>query len=230
LQVGTAGAGELKIQWFMGVPGGRRTEAAGRRRGALKWPKYRHDQWTRFMSMSLRDQLLQAGLVNEKQVREAERQQQQQQQGRQKLPKQQRGLATEQQLAVQQAQQAKAARDQQLNRQQQHKAERKARLAQIRQLIEQSRLPKGDSGEYYNFVDGNKIRRIAIDASLRQRLHRGEIAIVRYDAGYEWVPAATAARIRERDERAVVVHGTAAESSHSDDAYQAFGVPDDLMW
>ena len=198
--------------------------------GALKWRHYGPRRWAAFMSMSLRDQLLQAGLVNEKQAREAERQQQQQQQGRQKLPKQQRSRPSEQQLAVQQAQQAKVARDQELNRNKQHKAERKARLAQIRQLIEQSRLPKGDTGEYYNFVDGNKIRRIAVDASLRERLHRGEIAIARYDAGYEWVPAATAARIRERDERAIVAQGSAADTGHSDDAYQAFGVPDDLMW
>jgi uncharacterized protein YaiL (DUF2058 family) len=182
------------------------------------------------MSMSLRDQLLQAGLVNEKQAREAERQQQQQQQGRHKLPKKQRSQPSEQQLAVQQAQQAKLVRDQELNRQKQFKAERKARLAQIRQLIEQTRLPKGDSGEYFNFVDGNKIRRIAIDASLRERLQRGEIAIARYDAGYEWVPAATAARILERDERAIVVHTGGADAGPADDGYQAFGVPDDLMW
>jgi hypothetical protein len=100
----------------------------------------------------------------------------------------------------------------------------------VRQLIEQHRLPKPDCEQFYNFVDGNKIRRIAVDASLRERLHRGEVAIARYDAGYEWVPATTAARIRERDERAIVVHGGATESSHGDDAYQAFGVPDDLMW
>src|ERR1700674_4134507 len=174
------------------------------------------------MSVSLRDQLLQAGLVNEKQAKEAERQQQQQQQGRQRLPKQQRGLASEQELAARQAQQAKTARDQELNRQKQQQAGKKARLAQIRQLVEQSRLPKVDSDEFYNFVDGNKIRRIAADASMRERLGRGEIAIVRYDGGYEWVPAAAAARIRERDERAVVADGVAAESAHTEDVYQAF--------
>src|ERR1700687_1477095 len=114
------------------------------------------------MSASLRDQLLQAGLVNEKQAREAERQQQRQQQGRQRLPKQQRGSAFEQQLAVRQAQQANTARDQEISRQQQQKADRKARLAQIRQLIEQNRLPKPDNDEFYNFVDGNKIRRIGV--------------------------------------------------------------------
>jgi uncharacterized protein YaiL (DUF2058 family) len=182
------------------------------------------------MSMSLREQLLKAGLANEKQASEAERQQRQQQQGRQRLPKQQRGLASEQQLAVRQAQQAKAARDQELNRQQQHKADDKARLAQIRQLVEQHRLPRVAGDEYYNFVDGNKIRRIAADASLRERLGRGEIAIVRYDGGYEWVPAATAARIRERDQNAVLTDVVAADSAHTDDAYQSFAVPDDLMW
>jgi uncharacterized protein len=182
------------------------------------------------MSASLRDQLLQAGLVNEKQAKEAERQQQQQQQGRQRLPKQQRGLASEQELAARQAQQAKAARDQELNRQQQQKADKKARLGQIRQLVEQSRLPKVDGDEFYNFVDDNIIRRIAADASMRERLRRGEVAIVRCDGGYEWVPAAVAARIRERDENAVIAHGTAAESAPTDDAYQAFAVPDDLMW
>jgi uncharacterized protein YaiL (DUF2058 family) len=182
------------------------------------------------MSMSLRDQLLQAGLVNEKQAREAERREQQQLQGRQRLPKPQRAQPSEQQLATREAQQAKTARDQQLNRQRQDKAERKARLAQARQLIEQNRLPKPECEQYYNFVDGNKIRRIAADAAMRERLGRGEIAIVRYDAGYEWVPAAMAARIRERDPRAVIAEGVVTDSSHSDDAYQAFAVPDDLMW
>jgi uncharacterized protein YaiL (DUF2058 family) len=189
------------------------------------------------MSMSLRDQLLAAGLVNEKQARDAERQQQQKQQGRQRLPKPQRGQPSEQQVALRQAQQAKAARDQQLNRQQNERAERKARQAQVRQLIEQNQLPKPDAGQYYNFVDGRKIRRISSDASLRERLARGEVAIVRYDAGYQWVPAATAARIRERDARAVVSDGPAAlvastppAAVSADDAYQAFVVPDDLIW
>jgi len=182
------------------------------------------------MSMSLRDQLLAAGLVNEKQAREAERQQQKKQQGQQRLPKPQRGRPSEQEIALRQAQQAKAARDQQLNRQQHDRAERKARQAQVRQLIEQNQLPKPDAGQYYNFVDGRKIRRIAADASLRERLARGEVAIVRYDAGYQWVPAATAARIRERDARAVVADGPGSAATADDDAYQAFVVPDDLIW
>jgi uncharacterized protein YaiL (DUF2058 family) len=176
------------------------------------------------MSMSLRDQLLQAGLVNERQSKEAERQLRQQQRERQQLPKDMRAMASHAELAAKQAQLAKAARDQELSRRQKEQADKKARHAQIEQLIEQNRLPRAQTDERYNFVDGNKIRRIPADHSVRERLSRGEIAIVRRHGGYELVPAETAARIRERDERAVIGCGVAHETVTAD------GVPEDLMW
>jgi hypothetical protein len=176
------------------------------------------------MSTSLRDQLLQAGLVNESQSKEAERQLRQQQRERQQLPKDKRAMASRAELAAQQAQLAKAARDQELSRRQKEQADKKARNAQIEQLIEQNRLPRAQTDERYNFVDGNKIRRIPADVSVRERLSRGEIAIVRGNGGYELVPAETAARIRERDKRAVIVCGAAHDAATTDD------VPEDLIW
>jgi uncharacterized protein YaiL (DUF2058 family) len=176
------------------------------------------------MTMSLRDQLLQAGLANERQSKEAERQLRQQQRERQRLPKDKRAKASSGQLAAQQAQAAKAARDQELSRQSAQQADEKARHAQIAQLIEQNRLPRAQTDERYNFVDGNKIRHLPADHSVRERLSRGEIAIVRRNDGYELVPAETAARIRERDEHAII------ESGGAQDAATADGVPDDLIW
>jgi uncharacterized protein len=176
------------------------------------------------MSMSLRDQLLQAGLVNERQSKEAERQLRQEQRERQHLPKNKRAMASHAELAAKQARLAKAARDQELSRRQKEQADKKARHAQIEQLIEQNRLPRAQTDERYNFVDGNKIRRIPADHSVRERLSRGEIAIVRRNGGYELVPAETAARIRERDERAVIGCGVATDAVTTD------GVPEDLMW
>jgi uncharacterized protein len=178
-----------------------------------------------FMSMSLRDQLLAAGLVTAKQAREAERQQQ-----RQHLPKNKRESAPEQPRASGPDTSAKVARDQALNRQRQEKAERKARQAQIRQLVEQNKLPKLETEEFYNFVDGNRVRRIWADASIRERLRQGEIAIARHDGRYELVPAAIAARIRERDERAIILGAVAQDSGQLDEAYKEFTVPDDLIW
>jgi uncharacterized protein YaiL (DUF2058 family) len=51
------------------------------------------------------------------------------------------------------------------------------------------------------------------------------------------VPESAVARIRERDEHAIVMHETAAApapaaaaSADSDDPYKDFVVPDDLIW
>jgi uncharacterized protein YaiL (DUF2058 family) len=181
------------------------------------------------MSTSLRDQLLKAGLINKKQANDAERQLQRQE--RQPPPKQSRPAAVEKPNLRQQTHQAaKVARDQALNRQQQEKAEKKARLAQIKQLIEQNRLPPIEGDEFYNFTDGNRIRRIAVNGAVRARLGRGEISLVRHEGRYDLVPAAIAARILERDESAVIAAAADKASAQPDEAYSGFAVPDDLIW
>jgi uncharacterized protein len=141
------------------------------------------------MSLSLRDQLLQAGLINEKQAKQAGK------------------------------------------RQKQEKIERAARRAQIKQLVEQNRIPKVESGDGYNFVDGKKIRRIPVDAAMREQLGRGALMIVRCDGRYEVVPAAIAERIGERDPHAVIPKATQSQTTPDEnDPYKDFVVPDDLMW
>ena len=176
------------------------------------------------MTMSLRDQLLQAGLATERQSKDAERQLRQQQRERQQQPKAKRALPSTGQLAVQQAQLTKAARDLELSRQNIQQADEKARQAQIAQLIEQHRLPRAQTDERYNFVDGTKVRHVPADQSVRERLNRRQIAIVRHHAVYELVPAEIAARIRKRDKHAVI------ECSVADGAATTDGVPEDLIW
>ena len=185
------------------------------------------------MSMSLREQLLQAGLVTEKQVKQADQSQRHQQKQQPKRGK--KAPAPELTPAAKQAQAAKAARDAELNRRQQEKAEAKARTAALRQLIEQHRVPRVESDDYYNFVDGAKIRRIAVDADQRRRILNGDLIIVRCEGRYSLVPADAAARIRERDERAVLPPPAAtatasADVPAADDPYKDFVVPDDLTW
>ena len=183
-------------------------------------------------SLSLRDQLLQAGLVNEQQVKEAERQSQRKQyQGQKHQPRAQRSGPTPQELAAKRQAEAKAARDQELNRKQQEKAQRKALYAQIKELVAQNRIVRRDCDETYNFIDGGKVRRIRADAALRERIGRGEVILVRCEGRYELVPPAIADRIRERDARAVVdPKPSPAASEVVDEAYKDFVVPDDLMW
>jgi uncharacterized protein len=183
-------------------------------------------------SLSLRDQLLQAGLVNEQQVKEAERQAQRKQyQGQKHQPRAQRDGPTPQEIAARKQAEAKAVRDQELNRKQAEKAQRKALYAQIRELVSQNRILRPDVEETYNFIDGGKVRRIRADAALRERITRGEVMLVRCEGRYELVLPAIAEKIRERDARAVVAHSETASSAEVvDEAYKDFIVPDDLMW
>ena len=183
------------------------------------------------MSMSLREQLLAAGLVSKKQAQQADQQQ------KQSHHKQAKGQTPppndEQRRAAQQAQAAKAAKDQELNRQRQEQAERKAKAAQIKQLIEENRLPKLETDEYFNFVDRGKVRRMSVDAQRREQLARGDAIIVRFEGRYDVVLPAIAERIRERDARAVVNLNSSQDPQSEaapDDPYKDFVVPDDLQW
>src|SRR5690606_32296673 len=179
------------------------------------------------MSLSLRDRLLKAGLVSEKQAKQAGKQKQKQQ----RLEKKgQIEKDDSQRQAALQAQAEKLARDQELNRQQQEKAEQKARAAQIKQLIERSRLPKLTTDDYYNFVDEKKVKRIAVNDLMRDKLSRGSLAIVRHGGAYEVIPREAALKIQERDPRRIVLLNTPSEAPDADDPYAAYQIPDDLMW
>jgi uncharacterized protein YaiL (DUF2058 family) len=58
----------------------------------------------------------------------------------------------------------------------------------------------------------------------------GALVIVRCEGKYDVVPAEVAARIKEREERAVVSLDQNKAASSEDDKYKDFVVPDDLMW
>ena len=182
------------------------------------------------MNLSLREQLLQAGLVTEKQARQSERNRSQQKHREAKGGKP--PPPPEPSRSAQQAQAAKLLRDQELNRKQQEKAARKARAAELRQLVAQARVARPESDDYYNFVDGGRIHRLQVTPELRARIVAGSLCIVRYDGRYDLVPADAIERIRERHAEAIVASPAAEPGATPapDDPYKDFVVPDDLMW
>src|ERR1700743_3625863 len=99
------------------------------------------------MSMSLRDQLLAAGLGTKKQAKEAT-------QAKRPPSRHQPAPVSPERVAANRAQAAKNARDQELNRRQQEKAAAKARRAEVKQLIEKHPHPPGGRGGKFNFSDG----------------------------------------------------------------------------
>lgn len=176
---------------------------------------------------SLQEQLLKAGLADEKKAKairnEKHKQRKQQPKGTVQV--------SESELRAQQARAEKAERDRQLNRQRQQEAEKKAIQAQIRQLVETNRLDRSRGETSYQFVHDKKIKKIFVDDTMVDQLSRGRLAIVWVNDNYEIVAEGVARKIMERDESAVVVlHDRKQDDQGEDDPYAGYEIPDDLMW
>lgn len=190
------------------------------------------------MGNSLQDQLLKSGLGNRKQAAKARKA------SLGKRKKQAAGEtvtdATEEQ--ARKAQQEKTERDRELNRIKQEEADARAIAAQIKQLVEHSRVE--ERGEIqYSFTHGTRIKSIDVTTALRRSLVAGSLAIVHSNDRYELVPRPIADKIAERDPDCVVFNASAAETAKQADTeadgspaepevdeYADFPVPDDLMW
>jgi uncharacterized protein YaiL (DUF2058 family) len=167
--------------------------------------------------MSLQDQLLKAGLVDNKKANKIKK-------SKHKQVKQQQKNKIETPDAV------KLAARQALNRQRKADAERKATAAQVRQLVEMNRQRKDEGDIAYSFTDGKRVKRISVsDAQLKQ-LSNGRLCIIKLDDEYELIPTLVAEKIRLRDKRTQILSNQPTEIPNADDPYADFKVPDDLMW
>lgn len=180
------------------------------------------------MSGSLKDQLLKAGLVSEKQVKKAKKD------TYQKHKEARHGgaeVVDDAKLAAEKAKQLKAERDKQLNAQQKEKAERKAIAAQIKQMTLANAIAKAPEGTAYNFPDGKKIKTIYLTDHVIEQLSKGRLCIVKLGDQYEVVPAPVAEKIAQRDEsRIIVQNDKQALTEDEEDWYADYQIPDDLMW
>jgi uncharacterized protein YaiL (DUF2058 family) len=180
------------------------------------------------MSLSLREQLLKAGLVSETQVQRAEAQQRQKQYVAPRGKKPQG--PTPQEIAAQKAAAAKAAKDAELNRRKQEKLERRAKYAEIKQLVAAHQVARVETEDFYNFQQGNEIHRVAVTPELGAQLIAGNLAIVRCEGRFAFVPAAVGEQIGARVEKALLHLNRPAAPPAADDPYKDYVVPDDLVW
>ena len=176
---------------------------------------------------SLQEQFLKAGLVDKKKVKQAN-----QEKSQQKKVERRTGTQTvdEVRLAALETQRKNAERARELNAQRDAAATQKAIMAQIVQMVQQSRQSKGKGDIAYNFTHDNKIKRIYVSAAVQANLIAGRLVIVCQGENSELVPKVIADKIAERDPSLVVrVNKTSAEVD-ADDPYAAYQIPDDLMW
>ncbi len=175
------------------------------------------------MSESLRDQMLKLGLASKQQATKA-------QAHKPKPSRHQAPPPAPAATAAQRAQAAKLLRDQELNRKEQAKAAARARAAQLRQLIDQHRLPPLTTDEYFSFMNGQRIARVPVDAARRAQILSGQLLIISFAGRYDLVPAANADRLRERDASVIIRLPEADAVVTDEDPYKDFVVPDDLTW
>ena len=190
------------------------------------------------MAKSLQEQLLAAGLSNQKKAKQAAK-------ARKKQDHLQRtGQENEIDKARQQAaekRQQKASNDRQLNAEKEQQAKAKEIVAQIRQLISTNAVDLGEGDVKYQFVDGKKVKQLYVNQAVWDRLSRGQLAIIntRSTPAYAVIPLPVAEKIQQREESNLADHTTSFDvivtqsddgQLDDDDPYAAYQIPDDLMW
>ncbi len=172
--------------------------------------------------LTLQEQMLKAGLVNEKKLKKAK-----------KGAKKSRVQAREAKAAAEENRIAQQERDKQINREREEQRLAKEVKAQVKQLIEMNKIDLKDGEIKYNFTDGTLVKSLYVEELTRTQLSKGILSIVRDGEGYAVIPAVVAEKIAMRDEETKTIVDTKAREEVSvdeDDPYKDFVVPDDLMW
>lgn len=177
--------------------------------------------------MSLQDQLLKAGLVDNKKANKFKKTRHKQVKQKQKNKIE---TTDEAKLAAKQAQAEKVERDRQLNQQLTAEAGRKAIAAQVRQLVEMNHQSRDDGDIAYSFTDATLIKQIYVTRTQLQQLGNGRLCIIKLDEQYELIPTLVAEKIQLRDENTQILSNQPTDTPDGDDPYADFQVPDDLMW
>ncbi len=180
---------------------------------------------------SLQDQLLKAGLADKSKAKQARADKRK----KQKLKNKGAVISEdENKLAAQQSSEAKKQRDRELNQQRQAELEKKALVAQIKQLITVNQQPKGSGDTVLNFTDNNVVKRMYVSDVVHKQVVDARLAVVKLDDDYALIPMPVADKIAERDENVVVYRADLREEnkqkSVEDDWYADYEIPDDLTW
>ncbi len=182
------------------------------------------------MAGSLQDQLLKAGLTDEKTVKTIRKEKSKQA----KAAKHSKTAPVDElKESARQAAAAKAARDRELNAARNEAAQRKAINAQIKQLISVHMESRQGGDIDFNFTDGSKIKKLLVNERQRQRLTSGLLQVVKQGDRYELVPAPIADKIAQRDPERVINCRASNEpelTEEEKDWYKDFEIPDDLDW
>ena len=161
--------------------------------------------------MSLRDQLLKAGLVSEEQVKktEAEAKKSKHKKNKNRVLAAEDASRKAEEKRKREAEQAeKREQDRQLNEKREAVKRRRENAARIKQLLENNRVNDAKAEIPYNFQAGKSIRKVRVTNKQQTHLALGRLGIVRnpYDEfDFPIVPRDTAEKLGEIDAALVLL-------------------------
>ncbi|WP_077928612.1 DUF2058 family protein [Wohlfahrtiimonas populi] len=154
--------------------------------------------------MSLRDQLLKAGVVSEDRAKKVEQDKKKTKHQAYRDKDVKAKLDAEkkaQQDAILASEKAQKAKAQESNQEVSLKQQRKALRVEARRIIDQKRVNVEKANDQFNFSsDGKKIRYVSVTAEQRKQLGNGNLAICRNDRDgfdYPLIPKENALRLVE---------------------------------
>jgi uncharacterized protein YaiL (DUF2058 family) len=176
---------------------------------------------------SLQDQLLKAGVVDQKKAKKIGKEKRKQ---ARQLPKGEI-LVDENKEQAKRALAEKAKQDKLRSKSQQAKADKKAIHAQVVQLIKTNTIDRSSGETAFQFTDDGKIKKIYVTHRLQNELIKGLIAIAKLNGEYALLPAKVAEKINQREQDSIVLLNSSEEIKIDvDDPYADYQIPDDLMW
>jgi len=176
---------------------------------------------------SLQEQLLKAGVIDQKKAKKIGKEQRKQAKQRPKGEVQ----VNESAEAAKRTLAQKAEGDRQRNKSHQAEADKKAVHAQVIQLIKTNMIDRRNGEVAYQFSDNNKIKKIYLTEQLHNELSRGQLAIAKLADEYILIPRRIAEKIQQREASAVILlNDSGSAEIDADDPYADYQIPDDLMW
>jgi uncharacterized protein YaiL (DUF2058 family) len=181
---------------------------------------------------SLQDQLLKSGLVSEDQLKQAKNDSRKQRKRKPKASKAARARTgpSDAERAAQASKAAHRSRDRELDRARGVERDRRARLGQLRVLLDEQRKndPAGEIKHFYQ--SGKKVKQLWVTQKQQQALMEGGLIIAVLEGRGHLLARDQEARLLKIDPEQQDIRIVHVDDAADDDAYAEHPVPDDLMW
>lgn len=186
------------------------------------------------MAKSLQEQLLGAGLVDNKKAKSIQKDK--------RIKRKQTGKGQVQKEKLQQVQRVeeqkrvKLDKDRELDRIKKLASDKISVRAQVKQLIQSNKVERQPGEVGFQFSVGKKIKKIYIGEEQQRHLSKGLLAIALFNDEYIFISHAVAEKIIQREASSIVYIKSKSDSDFNDneqseiDPYEDYKIPDDLMW